>query len=234
MVSVDKATTVRLEKNGKKFEILVDPDKALSFKQGQKWGMENLLAVNEIFKDAKAADKASDSDIKNAFGTDDIFRAAEMILAGGELSLTVEQKRKMIEDKRKQIITIIVRNAINPQTGLPHPQTRIETSMEEARIHVDPNKSAEEQVADVLKELRPIIPIRFEKRTIACKFPPLHAPRAVGIVKRLAEIKRDAWLNDGSWACEVELPAGMMQEFIDAVNRESKGEVETKVLENPV
>jgi ribosome maturation protein SDO1 len=234
MVSIDKATVVRLEKGGKKFEILVDPEKGLAFRQGQKWGMETLLAVNEIFKDAKAADKCSHSDIKTAFGTDDVFLVAEQILRGGELSLTTDQKRKMTEEKRKQVITIIARNAVNPQTGLPHPALRIEAAMEDARIHLDPNKSAEEQVTDVLKELRPILPIRFEKKRIACKFPPAHAPRAVGVVKKLAEIKRDAWLPDGSWACEVELPAGMMQEFIDAVNKESHGEVETKIIEGSI
>lgn len=230
MVSVDKATTARLERNGKKFEIMVDPDKALSFRQGQKWGMESLLAVNEIFRDSKAAEKASPSEIRAAFGTDDIFRAAEEILSSGELSLTVEQKRKIAEDKRRQIVTTIARNAVNPQTGLPHPAARIEAAMEEARIHIDPNKQAEEQVADVLKELRPILPIRFEKKRFACKFPPVHAGRAVGTVKKFAEVKRDAWLSDGSWACEVELPGGMIQEFLDAINRESKGEVETKEL----
>jgi len=234
MVSVDRATTVRLERNGKKFEILVDPDKALSFKQGQKWGMESMLAVNEIFKDAKAAEKAGTSDIKSAFGTEDIFKAAEEILTKGELSLTVEQKRKIVEDKRKQVISTIARNAVNPQSGLPHPPARIEAAMEEARVHIDPNKSADEQVGDILKLLRPIIPIRFEKKRLACRFPPAHAPRAIGLVKRFAEVKRDSWLNDGSWVCEVEMPAGLMQEFVDAINRESKGEVETKVLENPV
>ncbi|MFH0961152.1 MAG: ribosome assembly factor SBDS [archaeon] len=234
MVSVDKATTVRIERNGKKFEILVDPDKALLFKQGQKWGMESLLAVNEIFKDSRAAEKASSSDIKSAFGTDDIFKAAEAILSGGELSLTVEQKRKIIEDKRRQVVSIIARNAVNPQTGMPHPPARIETSMEEAHIHIDPNKSADEQISEILKALRPIIPIKFEKKRIACKFPAVHAPRAIGLVKRFAELKRDSWLPDGSWVCEVELPAGMMQEFIDAINRESKGEVETKVLEGTI
>ena len=32
---------------------------------------------------------------------------------------------------------MIHRNAVDPKTGLPHPPQRIESAMEEAKIHVD-------------------------------------------------------------------------------------------------
>lgn len=229
-VSVESAVVVKYSFREKNFEILVDPDKALEFRKGSNpVEMTDVLAVREVFRDARAGDRASGGDLKAAFATDDVLKAAEMILRKGEFHLTSEQKRGMAEEKTRQITAIIARNATNPQTDMPHPVARIEAAMTEARVRVDPFKSAEEQIAEVVKAIRPIIPIRLEKKQLALKFPPQYAPRAVGFVKRIAEIKRDEWLPDGSWAALVEIPAGMVPDLMDAVNRETHGEAEIKV-----
>lgn len=230
MVSVDKAVIARYEHKGKKFEILVDSEKALEFRKGSPYSLENILAVQNVFKDAKTGEHVSSADLKEAFGTDDLLKACEFIIKKGDIQITAEQRRKLVEEKRKQIITIIARNAINPQTDTPHPPARIEAALEQVRIKIDPFLPAEEQVADVLKELKPIIPIRFEKKRVAAKFPAQYAPKAVGAVKRFAEIKQQSWMNDGSWVCEVELPAGMVQDFVDLANRETHGAAEIKFL----
>lgn len=227
---VESAIVVKYSFKEKNFEILVDPDKALEFRKGGQVEMGDVLAVQDVFKDARVGDRVSSADLKGAFGTDDVLKAAEMILRKGEFHLTSDQKRNMAEEKMKQIVAIIARNAINPQTDMPHPVARLEAAIKEARVHVEPFKSAEEQVPEVVKAIRPIIPIRLEKKQVALKFPPKYAPRAVGFVKRIAEIKRDEWLPDGSWAAVVEVPAGTVPDLMDAVNRETHGEAEVKVV----
>lgn len=230
MASVESAVIVKYVFKEKTFEILADPDAALEFRKGARADMSEVLAVRDIFRDARAGDRAPSADLKSAFATDDVLKCAEIILRKGELHLTSDQKRKMTEEKERQIITTIARNAINPQTDLPHPVTRIEAAMKEARVHIDPFKSADEQLPEVVKALRPIIPIRLEKKQIAIKFPPSHAQRAVGFMKRLAEVKKGEWLPDGSWAALVEVPAGMVPDLMDAVNRETHGEAQISVV----
>ena len=78
----------------------------------------------------------------------------------------------MIAEKRRQVITFIARNAVNPQTGLPHPPQRIEMAMDEARVNIDLYKSVDEQVKETMKALRPLLPIRFEEVRIAVRIPP--------------------------------------------------------------
>lgn len=229
MASVESAVIVKYVFKEKTFEILADPDAALEFRKGAQKDVSEILAVRDIFRDARAGERAPGADLKSAFATDDVLKCAEIILKKGEFHLTSDQKRKMTEEKEKQIVAIIARNAINPQTDLPHPVTRIEAAMKEARVHIDPFKSADEQLAEVIKALRPIIPIRLEKKQIAIKFPPAYAPRAVGFLKRLAEVKHDEWLPDGSWAALVEVPAGMVPDLMDAVNRETHGEAQISV-----
>ena len=43
----------------------------------------------------------------------------------------------MQEEKRLMVIATITREAINPQTKLPHPARRIEIAMEEAKVRID-------------------------------------------------------------------------------------------------
>lgn len=230
LVSVEAAVIARLVIHGEHYEVLVDPDLALDFKHGKDVDIAKALAVDTIFKDAKKGDRASEEHMAKVFATSDPLAIAKQIIQKGEIQLTTDQRRRMLEDRKKQIVALITRNAINPQTGAPHPPQRIEKAMEETRVHVDLNKSAEEQVQIVIKALRPILPIRFEERTIAVKIPAQYAARAYSVVKGFGNIRKDEWLNDGSWAFLMELPAGIVEEFFNELNALTKGEVETKIL----
>ncbi|MEE8168265.1 MAG: ribosome assembly factor SBDS [Candidatus Hydrothermarchaeales archaeon] len=230
LVSLEEAVIARLEIYGERYEVLVDPDLALDFKRGKELDISSVLAVETIFKDAKKGDKASEEHMAKVFTTSNALDVAKQIVRKGEIQLTTEQRRKMLDDRKKQVINIIARNAMNPQTGTPHPPQRIERAMEDARVHVDLHKTAEEQVQTVIKALRPILPIRFEERTIAVKIPPQYAAKAYPVVKEYGEIKKEEWLKDGSWAFLVGLPAGVVDEFFKEINSLTKGEVETKIL----
>ena len=60
MVTLEDAVIARLEYYGEHFEILVDPDLASDFKRGEDIKIEDVLAVEEVFKDARKGDKASE------------------------------------------------------------------------------------------------------------------------------------------------------------------------------
>ncbi|HJK54662.1 MAG TPA: ribosome assembly factor SBDS, partial [Methanocorpusculum sp.] len=158
---------------------------------------------------------------------------AKQIILKGEIHLTTEQRRRLMEEKRRRVITFIARNAVNPQTGLPHPATRIEIALEEVRVNFDPFKSVDELVKETVKALRPILPIRFEERKIAVRFPMDCAARAFGAVSGAAYVTMDKneWQNDGSWICVVKIPAGMQEEFFSLANQVAKGDAHIKILE---
>lgn len=229
MVRIEDAVIAKYEKAGKRFEILVDPIKAQAFLDG-KAKINEVLAVEEIFKDVGAAERTTEDNLKSVFKTTDVHVIAEQILKQGEVQLTTDQRRKMVEEKRNRIIDLIVRNAVDPKTNLPHPRTRIESALEQVRLNVDPFKSAEEQVDATVKELRPIIPLKFEKKKLAIKFPALYAMRAYPWAKSMG-IQKEQWLNDGSLIVVVEIPGGLQTEVIDKANSLSKGECEVKILE---
>lgn len=234
MISLDDAVTARLETHGLKFEILVDPELADKMRRGEEGiEIEDVVADLHVFENASHGDKSPDEDLMKVFSTVKFEEIAKQIILKGEIHLTTEQRRHLSEEKRRRVISYIARNAVNPQTKLPHPVTRIELALEQVRINFDPFKSVDDLVKEVVKALRPILPIRFEERKIAVKFPMDFASKAYASISGAAYVKmeRNEWQNDGSWICVVTIPAGMQEEFFNLANAAAKGDAQIKILE---
>jgi len=227
----DRYTIARITQNGEHFEILAKPDKALDYKLGKSTStISDVIAADTIFTDAGKGTKASEEKIKDVFGTTDSLKVAEIILKKGDLQLTTDQRRHMVEEKRNQIIAFISRECIDPKTNLPHPPQRIENAMGEIHFSIDPQKSVEEQAKDIIKLLRPIIPLKMEKITVEVLVPAEHASRVYGTVKGFGTLKRDQWLADGSWSALVEMSAGSYGPLLDKLGKLTKGNIEAKIV----
>jgi ribosome maturation protein SDO1 len=226
----EKFTVARLTKDNEHFEILVKPNKALDYRNGKISGLSDVLAAEIIFSDANKGTKVSEEIMRKAFGTVDALKIADTILKKGTLQLTTEQRRKMVEDKRRQVIDFISRQAVDPKTNLPHPPMRIENAMEQIRYPIDPYKPVEEQAKDIVKLLRPILPLKIEQVIVAVKIPTQFAARAYGAVKTMGTIKREEWRGDGSWYGEIELPAGSYASLLNKLGDATKGSGEAKII----
>ncbi len=227
---LEEAVVARLETRGERFEILVDPDLALELRQGKEVDFERLLAVDTIFKDARRGDRASLEHAFRLLNVSSLEEAVRRIIRKGEIQLTAEQRRRMQEQRRRQIVNYIARHAINPQTGAPHPARRIEKALEEAKVNISIHKSAEEQMPAIIKALRPLLPLKFEERRIAVKVPAQHAARAYGVVTKFGKPEKEEWLGDGSWAFVMKLPAGAAEELFRELNALTKGDFESRIL----
>ena len=220
----------RLHHSGQRFEILVDPNKALEFKKGANVSMDEILAYPAVYKDARTTDTVSEQDLQKAFSTTDIRKIAEKIIKEGELPLTTEQRRQMVEQKRIQIVNIISKKAINPQTNTPHPPQRITNAMEEAGVGVDPFVNAELQVDKILKEIKKILPIKFQKVILQIKIPSQFSGNAYPIVKNTGTIQEEQWLSDGSLQLTIEVLAGIQNELFQKLSSLTHGNFESKVV----
>jgi len=226
----DKYTLVRYSHSGDKFEILVDPDKGLAYKRGEIPEISNVLMIDTIFTDAKKGEKPSRTKLEEVFGTSEPLEVAEIMFEKGILQLTAQQRKEMTEQKLRQIISIISRTYVDPSTKLPHPPLRIENALSEARVSIDPTIDAEEQLKGVVDALRPILPMSMESVEIAVKIPPDYASKSYGIVKNLAEIKRDEWTSDGSWIAVVSISAAMQGELLDRLGKATQGNLQTRII----
>ncbi|USN44974.1 MAG: ribosome assembly factor SBDS [Candidatus Woesearchaeota archaeon] len=213
----------KLRKGGRNFEIVVDPDLAVQYKEGELIDLAEVVKAQDIFFDAKEGELASEQDLKSLFGTTDPLAIAKVIISEGEIQLTAAYREKLRQAKRNRIIDIIHRNAIDPKNGTPHPKTRIEAAFDETKVKVDEFRRAEDQVNRIVDQLMVVLPIKFAKKVFDVRVPPAYASRIRHILERYATIKKDMWLSDGSATFLCELPAGLQGEFIDAVNAGTKG-----------
>lgn len=226
----EKFTTARIAKSGEKFEILVKPEEALDYKMGKQLGISQLLVIDEIYSDANKGTHASEEKLQKAFGTTDPVKIAEDIMKHGELQLTTDQRRQLVEDKRKQIVAFIARNCIDPRSGTPHPPIRIEQALNQVKYSIDPFKTVEEQSKDIIDELRSIIPIKIEQMRVAVKILAEHSAKGYGALKNYGTITREEWQADGALVAVVEMPAGVYGPFLERLGKITQGTIQTKIL----
>jgi ribosome maturation protein SDO1 len=235
MVSLDDAVVARLARFGTTFEILVDPEgveKLLGKKDASDADIEAVLAIDEVFTHWTDGKRASDEQLEQGFETLDVTAIARRILREGEVQLTQEQRKAMLERKHRRLVDHIARNAWNPQTKNPHPRDRIERALVEGKWHTDPLRPVEEQVQAALKVLRPLIPIAFERIQIAALIPAQYTGKAYGHVRQLGDVRKEEWQQDGSLVVVLEIPAGAQTEVYDALNAATHGEVQTRIIDS--
>ncbi|MEM5802213.1 MAG: ribosome assembly factor SBDS [Candidatus Aenigmatarchaeota archaeon] len=229
-VSLEKAVVCKLTVSGQKFEILVDPYKALELKKNSNIKIEDVLAYPAIYKDARQGEAVSSQDLQKAFGTTDINKIAIRIIKDGELQITTELRRQMIDQKKNQIANIISKRGINPQTNTPHPPQRILNAMEQAGIQIDPFQDAEHQIDKVLKAIKPLLPIKFQKLILQIKVPAQYAGKSYSIIKSFGNIQQENWLGDGSLQANVEILSGLQDDFFEKISSLTHGQFESKIL----
>lgn len=225
-----KFSIVRLTTGGEHFEILVHPDPALDFKFGHKVEISQIVAVDEVYSDANKGLRIPTEKLNRVFKTNNFLQIAETILRKGDLNLTTDQRRRLVEEKRKQIVANISRNYIDPRSGLPHPPLRIEQAMAEVRISIDPFKDSGEQTKAVVDELRGILPLKSERIKMLIKVPAQYASQSFGALKGVGDIVKEEWGGDGSLTVVIEIPAGVHSTLLDRLGSLSKGSAQASVI----
>jgi len=230
MVTLEDAVIARYTSHGENFEILVDPDKTSDIRSGDRDMIMDSVVIDTVFTDARKGLRASEETLKDIFGTDNFFEIAKKIVMEGEIHLTTEQRRAMMSERKKQIVAIISREGINPQTNTPHPPSRIELAMEEAKVKIDPFREASRQVKDIVRSISLVIPIKFEKMKIAIRINASFVGKVYGDILHFGKLLKEEYNDKGIWIGVVEFPAGLKNEFFDRLNEKLHGNMETKIL----
>jgi len=225
-----EVTVVRFSFEGEKFEILVKPDQALDYKLGKKKDISSVLVSDEIYTDSSKGTRASSEKLLKAFKTEDSTLIAEKILQKGDLNLTTDQRRKMVEEKRKRIVESIAKTYVDPRSHLPHPPLRIEQAMKDARISIDPQKNVDEQIKGIVENLRSVIPLKSENLSLEIIIPAQFASQSYSVLKSTGTLKKEEWQNNGSLKAILEIPAAARPKVIDRLGSITKGTATVEVI----
>jgi ribosome maturation protein SDO1 len=222
-------TTARLKHSGKNFEIMVDLDKALSYKKGEGvTDSREFLEIDQIFKDHKKGEKASESDLKNSFGTEDVYDIAGQIVKKGEVLLTQEHRDDEREQKIKQVVDFLVANSVDPSSGRPHTAERIKSALSEAQVHIK-NTPIDQQASEIVEKISAVLPIKIETKRVKITVPAMHTGKVYGVLSPYNK-EKEKWLDDGSLEVVIDVPAGLIMEFYDKLNSITHGSALTEDL----
>ena len=217
-------TTARIKQTGKNFEIIVNLESALKFREG-KASVSDFLEIDSVFTDSKKGFHASETDLKKAFGTSDINSIAEKIVRSGEILTTQEYRDEGREKKVKQVVDFLSRNSIDPQTGRPHTPERIKNALEQSHVSIK-NSPVESQINEIVEALSKIIPIKITTRKVRIIIPAIHTGKVYGLINPHKE--NENWLSNGDLEVTVNVPAGIVIDFYDKLNSATHGSVITE------
>lgn len=209
----------RIKSKGKRFEISVDCDKALALRKGQ-GSMAGVLISDDIFSDLRRGIRAREDELKEVFGTTDVNAIAEKIIKQGEVQLPVEYKERAREAKEKQIIDFIATNCTDPK-GIPHTPKRIEEALKQSKVRIYDDKSVEEQISPIIRELQKVLPLKIETKKVLVKIPPTYTGKVYGLLHDY--VVKEEWLSDGSLSCVLNLPVAAQIGFFDKLNSTTHG-----------
>ncbi|MCK5449581.1 ribosome assembly factor SBDS [Candidatus Pacearchaeota archaeon] len=218
-------TVARIKKEGKHFEILVDLDEAMKVKKGE-GNLDVAVLTNAVFHNLKSGEHASENELRDAFGSKDFLTVAEKIIRNGEVVRTTDSIKAEHEQKYKQVVDFLSRNAVSAE-GRPYTPDRIMKALEEAKVSVK-NKPIESQVSEIIDQLSKVLPIKIELKKVRLTIPAIHTGRAYGIVKEF--MVEEKWENNGNLDVVVEMPTALIFDFYDRINGATHGSVLSEEL----
>jgi len=219
---------VRLKKGKGHFEVMVKPGTVMQYRKGE-LGYDNVVVLEEIFKNQTKAEKASASDLVAGFETDNLRQCIEIVLQKGDVQLTAAERKAKVDNKRRKIVHYIHKYYVNPQSKLPHPVARIENALEEMRYRVDGDTPTERQIQDVLKRLSEFIPITKMEIIGRLSVPHKHMGQVPSVLRKYnINASSERWGDEGC-VMEISLVPGDYDAFLGDMNNTFSGEYQFEV-----
>lgn len=215
--------TARMKVKGKHYEILVDLDDALKLKSG-KGDIISALKSSAVYYDLNKGTKASNADLIEAFASTDLYEIATQIILKGEVQKTQDFRDTERENKIKQVINLILKNAVD-QHGRPYTEDRLRRAIEESHYSFD-NRTPEQQMPLLVEKLKTIIPIKIETKRIRLTIPAQYTGTVYGLLKDYKE--SEDWQANGSLKVIMNVPAGMQIDFYEKLNNVTHGAVQSE------
>ncbi|MBT4166384.1 ribosome assembly factor SBDS [archaeon] len=220
-------TLAKLKSGKLNFETMVDLDSAMKLKKGQDVDINEVIRDTTIYTDQKKGMKAGADELMNTFNTTNLQEITKRIVQKGQLEVTQEYRDEAQEQKKKQIIDFLTRNAIDPRTNRPFTPDILESAIKQAGTRID-NQPIEKQIPNVLDSIKTIIPIKIETKKVKITIPAQHTGQTYGLLQDYKE--KEEWLPNGDLEVILNIPVGIQTEFYDKLNSVTHGSAITEEI----
>ena len=220
-------TLARLRTGKLTFETMVDLDSAMKLRKGENVNINDVIKDTAIYTDQKKGMQAGKNELEIVFGTTELAVAVEKIVKKGEIEVTQQFRDESTEQKRKQIIDFLTRNAVDARTNHPFTPDVLESAIKQAGINIE-NKPIENQIKVITDKLRTIIPIKIETKKVKIKIPAQHTGKVYGLIQEYKE--KEDWLPNGDLEVIINIPVGVQMDFYDKLNGVTHGSALTEEM----
>jgi len=224
---VDTVARLRVGKLG--FETMVDLDSAMKLKKGIAVSITDVIRDNFVYTDLKKGMKAGKAELELSFGTTELSSIVERIVKKGELEVTQEFRDEALENRKKQVIDFLSKNAVDARTNRPFTPEMIAGAIKQAGIKIE-NVSVDKQIKNIIETLKKAIPIKIETKKIKIKIPAQFTGQTYGLVQEYKE--KEEWLSDGSLEVILNIPVGITMDFYDRLNKITHGSALTSEIKD--
>jgi len=150
---------VRLNKNGKRFEIAAYRNKVLSYRNKVETDLSEVLQIDTVFTNVTKGLLANSKDLIEAFGTADQILVCKEILEKGDLQVSEQERVALLDSTFRDVASIVADKSINPENNRPYTVSMIQNAMRQIHYSVNVSKSSKSQALDVIRKLKAVMPI---------------------------------------------------------------------------
>jgi ribosome maturation protein SDO1 len=101
--------------------------------------------------------------------------------------------------------------------------------MDDARISIDPFTNIDEQIKEIIEQLRSIIPLKSENMLLEVAVPAQFAAQSYSVLKSFGSLKKEEWQSNGSLKVILDIPAAARANVIDRLGSVTKGTASVEV-----
>lgn len=142
-------------------EILCKPGSILPYRNGKMQMSDVVMTGDNIYKDVKKGNIASDKDIIKAFGEKlELTNAIEIMLQKGDFQMTTKERQELNQKRRLKLLEYFHHNYVNPETNFPHPLSRYETVFNQIKAKVNYEMPFDKNCEEIRKAIIGILPIK--------------------------------------------------------------------------
>ena len=141
------------------FEIYCKPGSIDRYRE-ENLAISNVVQTDNIYLDIKKGNVAKETDLEKNFGTSDYEECIKVMLDKGEYSLTTEERRKKVEQRKREIISYISKNYVDTKTNIKITIDIIEETLKKIKMTIDPHISGNKQAKDIIRKFINCYPVK--------------------------------------------------------------------------
>lgn len=230
-VKLTNVSVVRLKKGGKRFELACYKNKVQEYRNKVTKDLDEVLQSHIVFLNVSKGQTAKDSDLKEVFGTTDVDKIIQEILAKGELQLGSEERDHQLHNISKEIATIVADKCVNPRTKIPYPVGIIEQALSELHFAPTLAKNAKQQALEAIKllEKQDRFPIARAQMRLLISCPMADAKKVQeAITPHLSQVENESKDTDLKLTCLID--PGHFRTITESVAKLTKGKGSVQLI----